>query len=353
VSSLAQKDSEFLLYLRSLSILVIVLGHIGLFWAFEPYSEFLHVFIPIFFFISGAVAYDSYKRSHGILFYYKKRVIGLLVTYYLLCCIQLVSYLWVNKNWDGLGFDIFVRWFFLSPDNSIMSFSIGHVWFLHTLFVIIILSPLYFHLFDAKRIWFYMLVTIFLLVSFLQLFVDVSNLMIPCHQNLFKPAVHSSFFLFGALYFHSDFNLQKNNILILFIFAFLVCISLLGLPQVDIDIAPHLYAPDLYYVSASFIATSMVVFLKNELIYLVKLFRLKTVFFFLHRHTLSIYLIHVPIIALWFSFFAVEGAEEKNLRYGMQKMIFVLAGTIFFSVPFTYVFSYIVKKVSGFLKSNA
>ena len=52
--SFSREDSQFLAYLRSLSILVIVFGHIGLFWVYKPYSEFLHVFIPIFFFISGA-----------------------------------------------------------------------------------------------------------------------------------------------------------------------------------------------------------------------------------------------------------------------------------------------------------
>lgn len=45
---LNQKDSRFLAILRSLSIFVIVFGHVGGFWLFRPWSEFLHVFVPIF-----------------------------------------------------------------------------------------------------------------------------------------------------------------------------------------------------------------------------------------------------------------------------------------------------------------
>lgn len=63
---LSHTDSTFLLYLRSLSIFIIVFGHVGGFWVFKPYSEFLQVFVPMFFFISGAVSFYSFNRSSNL-----------------------------------------------------------------------------------------------------------------------------------------------------------------------------------------------------------------------------------------------------------------------------------------------
>ena len=63
---LTADDSQFLAILRALAILVIMLGHAGLlFWLHRPHSEFLHVVVALFFFISGAVAYPSWVRNPG------------------------------------------------------------------------------------------------------------------------------------------------------------------------------------------------------------------------------------------------------------------------------------------------
>jgi peptidoglycan/LPS O-acetylase OafA/YrhL len=83
-------DSRFLAYLRGLAILVIVFGHCGGGWVFKPYSGFLNVFVPVFFSLSGAVCYHSYRRSHSVGDYITKRVVGLLTPYYLLCLLSLV-----------------------------------------------------------------------------------------------------------------------------------------------------------------------------------------------------------------------------------------------------------------------
>ncbi len=45
IQTLSDDDSLFLAYLRGISILVIVFGHVGGFWIFRPYSEFLNVFV--------------------------------------------------------------------------------------------------------------------------------------------------------------------------------------------------------------------------------------------------------------------------------------------------------------------
>lgn len=144
---LLKYDSEFLLVLRSLSILVIVFGHVGGFWVYRPYSEFLHVFVAIFFFISGAVSYNGFLKSKSIATYIKKRAVGLLVPYYGICIISLVLYVSIYLSLPAFSWRNFLKWITIIPNNSIMTFPVGQVWFLHALMIISLISPLLFLLY--------------------------------------------------------------------------------------------------------------------------------------------------------------------------------------------------------------
>lgn len=42
-------NSDIFKYYRGLSIIIIVFGHVGGFWFYEPYSRFLLVFNSVFF----------------------------------------------------------------------------------------------------------------------------------------------------------------------------------------------------------------------------------------------------------------------------------------------------------------
>lgn len=346
---LSQEDSQFLSYLRSISILIIVLGHIGLFWVYKPYSEFLHVFIPIFFFISGAVSYGSYCRSENSSEYYKKRCIALLIPYYLLVFLQFLVSVWVNEGVGNLSFSDFIRWIFIIPNNAIMPFSIGHVWFLHTLFVLILVSPICFYLFRLNEKYLLFLIFFALIISFAQMLVDVSSKMLLFHNNLFKPVVHSCFFLFGVAVFHANYCTRNKDLMWLLLGSIGISVALVNYLSINIDYDFHTYAPDLYYVSGSFAAIAVMLLSKQLLIKLVQIFRLKNFFSFLHIHTYSIYLVHVPVLALWFYFFALDESAEKTLNYGLSKMVFVVIGTFLCAVPFSYLSSLAVGKASTFL----
>ena len=143
-NKLAATDSSFLAYLRGFSIFVIVFGHVGGFWFYRPYSEFLHVFVSIFFYISGAVSYYSFNRVKSVKTYYIKRFTGLLVPYYLMCILSLLVFFIVNQKLPAFSVDSVLKWIEIRPSNALMSFPLGQVWFLHTLFFIILASPLFF-----------------------------------------------------------------------------------------------------------------------------------------------------------------------------------------------------------------
>ena len=107
---LQPRDSEFLAVLRALSIVVIVFGHVGGFWIYPPWSEFLQVFVPIFFFISGAVSYNGYLKSESATYYVVKRIIVLLVPYYCMCIIALLVYVVNHAGLPSFSLSSLMKW---------------------------------------------------------------------------------------------------------------------------------------------------------------------------------------------------------------------------------------------------
>lgn len=222
VTYLSSSDSYFLANLRSISIFAIVFGHVGGFWLFKPYSELLNVFVPVFFFISGAVSWNSYEKNPNIKNYYLKRFIGLLVPYYLLCFISLFLFVALNKHLPQFDLGNLLMWAQLRPTSSISPFPVGQIWFLHTLLIIILISPVFFYLKKHCYPLIVLLMFVFIAISGIQHFVDIDDAFYLFGNNCYKPLVHSSFFIFGMICFGSSFF---DNSVINLVFVCFLCVA--------------------------------------------------------------------------------------------------------------------------------
>lgn len=142
-NSLSNEDRLHVDYLRGLSIIRVMLVHLGLSWFYPPYSYYIGIFFPLLFFISGVVSYGSFKRSSNAAEFFAKRIISILIPFYLFFIIILfLSYL-EGENLFSSYKDV-ISWIFLRPDQSKVFFPIGQIWFIHVLFWITILSiPIY------------------------------------------------------------------------------------------------------------------------------------------------------------------------------------------------------------------
>ena len=203
-NDLLPNDSNFLSYLRGLSIFVIVFGHVGGFWVFRPYSEFLHVFVPIFFFISGAVSFYSFNKTSSITKYYLKRLLGLLIPYYQFCILTFLGFFIINRQFPSFDVNNILELIQIRPSNAIMPFPVGQIWFLHTLFFIILISPLYFFLQKKKESILFFFIVIIVIFSGIQLFIEIDNSIFLLGNNLYKPLVHSIFYIFGIICFSTN-----------------------------------------------------------------------------------------------------------------------------------------------------
>ena len=347
--SLSAADSKFLSYLRSFSIFIIVFGHVGGFWVYPPFSEFLHVFVPVFFFISGAVSYLSFKRSPVLSKYYLKRFIGLLVPYYLLCLLVLLAYVMSTGAMPLFDFANLIKWLQIRPSDDLMMFPLGQVWFLHTLFIITLLSPIYFILVRQPLLLIALLI-LFISISTVQFFVDIDDLFIIEGNNLFKPIIHSIFYILGAMFVAWNlFSATRINSAVMIVSVSL-CLALVWLFNPKLGYAHHTYAPDIYYVLGSLAAITAFVLARAVLVRVISNSSvLRLGFEFFHRHTFSIFLLHSLSIYLAERLLGLENAASHAVAYGLLKLVVVLLFTCLISVPFSALCVRVSVLLLGFL----
>ncbi|MCP4747057.1 MAG: acyltransferase [Desulfobacteraceae bacterium] len=333
---LAKGDSDFLSYLRSLSILGIVFGHVGGFWAYKPYSGFLHVVVPVFFFLSGSVSLFSYNRSENFLDYYTKRFIGLLIPYYLLLFFLLIVFICINRQIPSMDIRSIMRCIQITPPDNFLSFQIGHVWFLHTLFFIALISPLYFFLYYKNEPFLIVILLFLLIVSGIQLFSDIDNYFYLMQHNLYKPLVHSSFYIFGIIYFGSNRFKNLKFLVNVFIIGIGLSVFFVYSLNLNIDYAFHTFAPDLYYVAGSFSAIAVILILKKYIVLFIKSNSIiEKIIKFCHEHTFSIFLLHKFSIYLSETIGGLVNPQEKTIKYGIIKFAAVIIITCILAVPFS------------------
>nr|MBP7548072.1 acyltransferase [Corallincola sp.] len=289
-------SSELLALLRSLAIITIVVGHVGLFWLKRPWTEFLHVTVPLFFFISGAVSYYAFCRTPSVSSYLIKRSVGLLIPYYLMAVLALLFFIIDHQQLPQWSIESAWRWLTIAPNNALMPFPLGQVWFLNVLLIICLISPLLFRLIQrrSKLLWCWLAVAV-LLAALQHGWILGSQFWLLLH-NFYKPVVHSLFFVLGALWLSHASHWPALRFGWLTALLLLATVTMaLGL-DLEIDYAFHTYYPDLYYVSGSLAAIAACCALQQPLLWLYRRPLLRPLFAFFFTHTLSVYLLHSLVI---------------------------------------------------------
>lgn len=346
---LSEEDSAFLAYLRGLSIIVIVFGHVGGFWVWKPYSETLHVFVPVFFFISGATGFYSYIRSSSVSAYYIKRLSRLLIPYYLLCVLSFTVYLVTQRHLPEFDWGNIMLWLQVRPIDEIMPFPMDHVWFLHTLLVIVILSPIYLYI-GRRNIYLLIVVMIGLVfVSGVQIIHDIDGYVYLMGNNLYKPIVHSSFFIFGIVYSAiPNFRDQTGLLVFLLLSSVVMTIGTTYVFGLNVDYEYHTFAPDLYYVAGSFSAIILLVFTKRILLWAARgITPADKAILFFNRHAFSVYLLHSFSIYVAETVWGLADPQVKDLRYGAVKFLVVIVITCILSLPYTRISEYLSTLVTS------
>ena len=344
---LQARDSEYLAFLRSVSIFVIVFGHVGGFWFYPPWTEFLHVFVPIFFSISGAVSYNVFLRKRSVPQYLSKRIIGLLAPYYCICIIALLVFVIQNSKLPEFNLPNLIKWVTITPTNSIMPFPLGQVWFLHTLLILNLVSPLIFWLYRRHPSFLIIFLSCSILASAAQIHFNIAPFLAIAGHNLFKPLVHILFFCFGFMVIDQPKLRSPYISFVIVTLCLFVSILLVALFNLNPNYAFHTYSPDLYYVTGSLGAVWLFLLLQP---YILKIYELLPLMIhgvsdFIFRNTFAIYLLHSFSIYFVEKVFGLVNPPQKTISYGIIKLMLVLLITLILSPMFTKVSSLMGKRM--------
>ena len=137
---LQSNDSAYLNLLRGASVIRVMLVHLGLSWFYPPWSYYIGIFLPILFFVSGAVSFQNYlNKPFGVFLF--KRIIGLWIPFFLLTIPVVLIFSSRNLSVDTVSL---TRWLLLWPPQSLFPFPIGQIWFINVLLLMVVISALIF-----------------------------------------------------------------------------------------------------------------------------------------------------------------------------------------------------------------
>lgn len=343
---ISRSDSLYIDQMRGISIIRVVLGHLGLFWIFPPYSEFFMSLLPLLFFTSGAVSILTYSRATSVKSYIRKRFIGLLTPFYLIAIISFLVLIIFSPSEVEVTTEKLVRWILINPSHSSMPYPLGQIWFLHSLAIILFFSPLIFSL--MKRNIFYALVPISLslVVSAVQFLYPIHDRLYVLNHNFYQPLSNAGFFFLGAMFYSTSKSFDMSFLVKLLALSTLTTITIACLPGIDIGLASHSYSPDLYYLSFSFSAIFLLLIAKpliQEVFTKIKV--LNTVVLYASKHSYGIFLIHSFFIFATEQWFGLKGVMGDPIR-ALLKISIVLAATAIAAPAITYVSKKLTKALT-------
>jgi fucose 4-O-acetylase-like acetyltransferase len=342
---LQHSDSEYLKVLRALSIVMIVFGHVGGAWFYRPWTEFISIFVAIFFFISGAVSYNGFLKSYTTKDYLIKRIIGLIVPYYITCLIALIVYIFVNASLPAVSANNLLRWITISPRLDMMPFQLGQIWFLQTLMIITLISPILFITYMRYKIIFIIFLCCSVVASAFQLKYNIAPLFDFNYLNLFKPLVYSLFYCVGFIIIDKPrlrtpvFTWSASGLLLL------ISILLVKTLHLNPDYGYQPF-PNLYYVTGSLCAIWIFLLLKS---FIMNIYTaspiIQKIVIFLFYNTFAIFLLHTFSIFIAEDILGIVNPLQKTITYGIFKLSVVLVITLAIVPVFTKISSMITENI--------
>ena len=340
---ISAQDRLFLDRLRGVSIGRVVLGHLGLFWLLPPYRSALHVLLPLLFFVSGAVGYASFLRAPGTANFLRRRIIALLVPYYIFMLMAFAGGWLLGYNPTQFGWQDFLDILTLNPKRAQTPFNVGQVWFIHALLIITLISPALYALIRRGQLQAGLAIAAIMALAALQLVQDIDHHLFILRHNFYQALVNSAFFLFGGLCY--AYTAPRRHLWpVAAVSAALVAVATQA-PGFSVDFGDHSYAPDLYYMAASFLAICLILIAQKPIEAALGHMRpVDALLLFCSKHSYSLLLAHSLYIEVAEKAFGLVGVGGDPLR-ALTKVAFVLVASALTAVPFTRLCSSVIKRL--------
>jgi peptidoglycan/LPS O-acetylase OafA/YrhL len=339
---LTKEDSEFLSIVRGAFIVIMVFCHVSGMWFWRPYSEFLAVVVPTFFFMSGAVSFPSYFRTTSTSSYIVRRFWQLLIPYYLMCVICLVVSIALNHGIRGWTAENLIRWLTITPHQSIMPFPLVQAWFLHCLLLLTLISPLLFHLYYRRRSLLYLFLLCSIAAATIQLFFNLGDALDFRGHNLFRPLVYSLLFCLGFLVFQLKLFRKQIVLWCALAVSLAFIFSLLKYTHINPDYVYHMPQPDIFFIVGCLCTIWLLLLFRKCMLTLYHAIPgIPAVIKFFNKQTFALYLLHTFSIFLAEVFFGFGRIQRMTMVQGILKFIIVLMITCLMAPAFTMLSQFI------------
>jgi len=338
-------NRHYINIMRGASILRVVLAHLGLSWFFMPYSSYIGAFLPLLFFVSGAVSYFSYLRARSTVSFLYKRMLGLLVPYYVLAALTIAFGLVLIKGWT---IQSWFGWFVIAPSTQGLPFELGQVWFLQTLALITIMTlPVYYFATSYKKI---------LIAAWLMsLGVIVGNSVWSLHSGLillekidvYLAVSNAFFFLSGSLYYIYEEKLKTGWLALVSMLSLLLGL-VINAQTADFSLGRHMASPDIVYVLCAMGVVGLVLAAKTPVLFLLdKAKPVEKLLIFSSTHAYAIFLLHTLVLGFVEKYIFTTPLTDDIIG-AMMRLLLVLILTLIIAPFFTRLTATVANKLKSF-----
>lgn len=341
---ISRSDRLYIDQLRGLLILRVMLGHLGLLWFFPPYSSYLGAMLPVLFFVSGAASYNSFKNS-SFKVYLRKRLLSILVPFYLLFLLISVFSVAFNTSWNPE----YRSWILFSPNTNGLPFELGQSWFLQSLVIVVLLSFPFF-LLATKNVRYLAIPMIASLVCMmLNTFFDLSVLKNVFGLNLLYAFTYLFFFMAGVTFF--SISLKDREPLIRMVFCICIGLFLVSLTIIDrTNFSYYKGNPDIFFFISCTLCISGFLYFKKSMQRLFNFIPiLNSLLLFSSKHAYAIFLLHTIVIG-FSELFIFQEKLTGNYTLASVKMMFVSVITLLIAPIFTRLTNIVLKKLTSLFK---
>lgn len=334
-------DFNYLNILRGASILRVMLVHLGLSWFYPPYSQYVGIFFPVLFFVSGAVSYNSFSRSGSIVLHLRKRLIDTLLPYYIFMCIVFILGFFSEGHLYLASNEEILKWIFISPTLSEIDFPLGQIWFIKTLLIMHLISAPIFKV-AITRIWILpFLLAVSIAINFYSIYYPLKSWLdlAPFKEffgvsALWNTAMLLSCYMAGAMLYDARYQNKKWLFVLLFIFSALALIGLYK-ANFNLDYYYHFEIKSVFYVCLSLVVIILLVQLKNPITELVTNFQpLRWLLLYANRHSYALFLLHTVVLFYVEKLFGWQSLSG-NMPLALCRLLIVMIVTMLIAPLFT------------------
>lgn len=356
---ISKDNQHYIDVLRGLSIIRVLLAHLGLSWFFPPYSQYISVLFPLLFFVSGAVSFYSYCRSEGVREYAIKRFVLILVPFYFFgLTIGLIDFLFVGGT-VGNGADL-LRWVLTWPNRGKVFFPIGHIWFINALIVMIAVTIPLFAI--AKRhpsvLWIGVIAPfLFSLANFFLAFYSdfISQNALVYFQygsQSWQILTLLCAFCAGALHFRLYQDLHPLSCLAVALAFLLVAGFFLCAGSFELDLTTHIKQRSVYFLSLSFFGIYLLLSLRPMVNWLLKKFPfIRAIILYANKYAYAIFLFHTLVLFCVERGLGLSGLGGRP-ALAVLRLIIVVFLTFIVAKPLGDLSAFIAKRIRAFMLST-